>query len=114
VVFIVLTFGANQHHVGPAAGAAGVAVALVILAGVAARAPLARVPENTMKFAVGVMLTSFGMFWGAEGAGAHWPGGDAALLAIVPLLAFAALCTVRLLRASVVRSQSVLQASSGG
>ena len=43
-----------------------------------------------MKFAVGVMLTSFGMFWGAEGAGAHWPGGDAALLAIVPLiLAFA-------------------------
>ena len=37
-----------------------------------------------MKFAVGVMLTSFGMFWGAEGAGANWPGGDAALLAIIP------------------------------
>jgi uncharacterized membrane protein len=84
VVFIVLTFGANQHHVGPAAAAAGVAVALVVLAGVAARAPLARVPENTMKFAVGVMLSSFGMFWGAEGAGASWPGGDGALLAIVP------------------------------
>ena len=48
-------------------------------------APLARVPENAMKFGVGVMLTSFGMFWGAEGAGAHWPGGDAALLAIIPL-----------------------------
>ena len=84
VAFIVLTFGANQHRVGLAAAAAGVAVALVVLAGVAARAPLARVPENAMKFAVGVMLTSFGMFWGAEGAGASWPGGDAALLAIVP------------------------------
>jgi uncharacterized membrane protein len=57
---------------------------MVLAAGVAARAPLARVPENTMKFAVGVMLSSFGMFWGAEGAGANWPGGDAALIAIVP------------------------------
>jgi uncharacterized membrane protein len=113
VVFIVLTFGANQHHVGLAAAAAGVAVLLVVLAGVAAKAPLARVPENTMKFAVGVMLTSFGMFWGAEGAGAHWPGGDAALLAIVPLLVLAALCTVSLLRASAARSESVVQASSG-
>ena len=56
----------------------------VALAGVVAHAPLARVPENTLKFGVGVMLTSFGIFWGAEGAGAHWPGGDAALLAIVP------------------------------
>ena len=84
VAFIVLTFGANQHNVGLAAAAAGVAIAVVVLAGVAARAPLARVPENAMKFGVGVMLTSFGMFWGAEGAGAHWPGGDAALLVIIP------------------------------
>jgi uncharacterized membrane protein len=86
VAFIVLTFGANQHDVGLAAAAAAVAAAVVIAAGAAARAPLARVPENTMKFAVGVMLSSFGMFWGAEGAGASWPGGDAALLAIVPCL----------------------------
>ncbi|MGA7705292.1 MAG: hypothetical protein WB998_10405 [Solirubrobacteraceae bacterium] len=84
VAFIVLTFGANQHRVGLAAGAAAVAVLVVLAAGLAARAPLAKVPENTMKFAVGVMLSSFGMFWGAEGAGAKWPGGDAALLAIVP------------------------------
>jgi uncharacterized membrane protein len=84
VAFIVLTFGASQHNIGLAAAAAGVAVVLVALAGVAAHAPLARVPENAMKFAVGVMLTSFGMFWGAEGAGASWPGGDASLLAIVP------------------------------
>jgi uncharacterized membrane protein len=84
VVFIVLTFGANQHNVGLAAAAAGVAVLVVVVAGVAARAPLARVPENTLKFVVGVMLTSFGTFWGAEGAGAKWPGGDTALLVIIP------------------------------
>jgi uncharacterized membrane protein len=90
VAFIVLTFGANQHRIALAAAAAGLAVLLVIAAGVAARAPLAKVPENTMKFAVGVMLSSFGMFWGAEGAGAGWPGGDAALLAIVPAMLGAA------------------------
>jgi uncharacterized membrane protein len=84
VAFIVLTFGANQHRVALAAAAAGLAVLLVIAVGAAARAPLARVPENTLKFAVGVMLSSFGMFWGAEGAGASWPGGDVSLLAIVP------------------------------
>jgi uncharacterized membrane protein len=84
VVFIVLTFGANQHDVGLAAAAAAVAVAVVIMAGIAVHAPLSRVPENTMKFAVGVMLTSFGTFWGTEGAGARWPGGDVALLVIIP------------------------------
>jgi uncharacterized membrane protein len=84
VVFIVITFGANQHRVALASAVAGVAVLLVAAVGFAVRAPLARVPENAMKFAVGVMLSSFGMFWGAEGAGASWPAGEAALLAIVP------------------------------
>jgi uncharacterized membrane protein len=84
VVFIVITFGTNQHNVGLAAAAAAAAVAVVVLAGVAVHAPLTRVPENVMKFGVGVMLTSFGMFWGAEGAGAKWPGGDAALLVLIP------------------------------
>jgi uncharacterized membrane protein len=98
VAVILLTFGANQHRVPLAAAAAGVAVAIVILAGVAARAPLARVPENALKFAVGVMLTSFGTFWGAEGAGASWPGGDAALLAIIPGVSLAALAMVAWLR----------------
>jgi uncharacterized membrane protein len=97
VVFIVLTFGANQHRIGLAAIAAAVAVVLVVIAGVAVRAPLARVPENTMKFGVGVMLTSFGTFWGAEGAGAHWPGSDAALLAIIPSVLLFALACVALL-----------------
>jgi len=107
VAFIVLTFGANQHNIGLAAIAAGTAVLAVVLAGVAIRAPLARVPENTMKFAVGVMLTSFGMFWGAEGAGASWPGGDAALLAIVPLTLLASWGMARYLRTARPRTSGV-------
>jgi uncharacterized membrane protein len=94
VVFIVLTFGANQHRVALASGAAGVAVLAVLAAGVAARAPLAKVPENTLKFVVGVMLTSFGMFWGAEGVGASWPGDEASLLAVIPGVALAAIALV--------------------
>ena len=98
LVFIVLTFGANQHNVTLAAAAAAVAVLAVALAGVVAHAPLSRVPENTLKFGVGVMLTSFGIFWGTEGAGSHWPGGDAALLAIVPATLACALGMVAALR----------------
>jgi uncharacterized membrane protein len=98
VAFIVLTFGASQHNVGLAAAAAAVAVVVVVLAGVVVRQPLSRVPENTLKFFVGVMLTAFGTFWGAEGAGASWPGGDAALLVLVPGTALVALGMVRWLR----------------
>ena len=103
VAFIVLTFGANQHRVGLAAAAAALAVLTVVIAGALARAPLARVPENVMKFAVGVMLSSFGAFWGAEGAGAHWPAGDGALLVIIPLLLGGSLTMVSVLRACVQR-----------
>jgi uncharacterized membrane protein len=102
VAFIVLTIGANQHDIPLAAAAAGVAVIAVAAAGAAAHAPLARVPENAIKLAVGVMLTSFGTFWGAEGAGANWPGGDAALLALVPLTLAAALATAGGLRRAAV------------
>jgi uncharacterized membrane protein len=98
VVFIVLTFGANQHRVGLAAVAAAAAVAVVAALGVAARAPLARVPENAMKFAVGVMLSSFGVFWVAEGVGVSWPGGDAALLAIIAAVWLGSLAIVGVLR----------------
>jgi uncharacterized membrane protein len=84
VAFIVITFGANQNRIGLAAAAAALAVVVVVLAGIAVQGPLARVPENTLKFGVGVMLTSFGMFWGAEGAGASWPGSDVALLVLIP------------------------------
>jgi uncharacterized membrane protein len=98
VAFIALTFGSNQHDVPLAAVAAVAAVLVVATMGVVVRAPLARVPENTMKFVVGVMLTSFGSFWGAEGAGARWPGNDVALLAMVPAVAAFALCLVAVLR----------------
>jgi uncharacterized membrane protein len=98
VVFIVLTFGANQHDIGLAAIAAACAVLLIAGIGVAVRAPLARIPENTLKFIVGIMLTSFGVLWGAEGAGAHWPGSDAALLVIIPAVAVLALGLTAALR----------------
>jgi len=98
VVFIALTFGSNQRDIGVAAAAAAAAVLAVAATGVAVRAPLSRVPENAMKFAVGIMLTSFGVFWGAEGAGASWPGHDAALLVVIPAVAVIALGFVALLR----------------
>jgi uncharacterized membrane protein len=98
VVFIVITFGASQQNVGAATIGAVAAVVVVAVAGVALRAPLTRVPENWMKFAVGVMLTSFGTFWGAEGAGVRWPGDDAALLVLVPVVAAICLGYVRWLR----------------
>jgi len=98
VVFIVITFGANQRNMGAAVAGAAAAVLVVTVTGIAVRAPLARVPENAMKFAVGIMLTSFGTFWGAEGAGVTWPGHDAALLALVPAVALVSLGYTALLR----------------
>jgi len=100
VVFIAITFGDNQGNLGLAALGAAAAVLVVAAVGVAARAPLARVPENTMKLAVGVMLTSFGTFWGAEGAGVTWPGHDAALLVIIIMMAAVTLGYIALLRRS--------------
>lgn len=98
IVVIVLSFSASRGHLGLAAAAAGLAVALVALAGVAVRGPLTRVPENAMKLLVGVMLTSFGAFWLADGAGVAWPGGDAALLAIAAALLGVSAASVALLR----------------
>src|SRR6201999_1409976 len=95
VAFIVLTFGATQGSIPLAA--AGAAGALVVVAGVgvAVRAPLARVPENTMKFAVGLMLTTFGTFWAGEGAGADWPASDASLLGLLAFFAAGSALLVR-------------------
>ncbi|MES1247697.1 MAG: hypothetical protein ABUS54_08495, partial [Actinomycetota bacterium] len=98
VAFIVITFGDAQGSLGLAALGAGIALVLVAGIGVAVHAPLSRVPENTMKFAVGVMLTTFGIFWATEGVGAHWPGDDASLpgvLAFVILLSVAAVSTLK-------------------
>ncbi|MFJ2957693.1 COG4280 domain-containing protein [Streptomyces sp. NPDC087270] len=98
VAFIVVTFGNNQGSVPLAALGAAAAVVAVTGVGLAVRAPLARVPENSMKFAVGIMLTAFGVFWSAEGAGVDWPGADAALLVLVPVIALLGLGTAALLR----------------
>ena len=98
VAFIVLTFGSTQGSIPLAAAGAFVAIVLVALVGVLARAPLARVPENTMKFAVGIMLTTFGIFWSAEGAGADWPGGDAAILGVLAFVILWSMTLVSLLR----------------
>jgi uncharacterized membrane protein len=112
VVFIVLTFGTIQHNVGLASIAATIAVILVAILGFSVRKPLARIPENTMKFIVGIMLTSFGIFWGAEGAGAGWPGADLALLAVVAGVAIVSLLLVALLRRRY-RRRDVLVSAGG-
>jgi uncharacterized membrane protein len=98
VVFIVITFGDNQRDLGAAVIGAAAAVLVVVAVGIAVRAPLAKVPENAMKFAVGIMLTSFGVFWGAEGTGVSWPGNDVALLVLVPIVAVVSLGYTVLLR----------------
>lgn len=98
VAFIVVTLGGNQHSLPLATVAAVCAVALVTAAGALAHRPLSRVPENTLKFAVGVMLTSFGIFWGAEGAGATWPAGDAVIPALILFTLLSSLALVRRLR----------------
>src|SRR3954471_4657447 len=96
VAFIVVSFGSTKHGVPIAAAAAGAALVVVAITGVVVRGPLSRVPENALKFGVGTMLTTFGIFWGAEGAGADWPGGDAALLGVLAFVAALSLVAVRL------------------
>jgi uncharacterized membrane protein len=98
VAFIVVTFGANQGSITLAVMGAVAAILLVVIAGIALRQPLAKVPENTLKFVVGVMLTSFGTFWGAEGAGVHWPGSDSALLGLIVFTALSSLVLVEWLK----------------
>jgi uncharacterized membrane protein len=98
VAFIVVGFGSTQGQLGLAAAAAGAALVVVVIIGALVRAPLARVPENAIKFAVGLLLTTFGIFWAAEGAGAHWPGDELALLGLLLFLAALAFSLVRLLR----------------
>jgi uncharacterized membrane protein len=99
VIFIVITFGSTQGRLGLAAAAAAAAVVVVVAVGIVVRGPLERVPENSLKFGVGVLLTSFGIFWGGEGVGVQWPGSDPAILAIVGFMGLVAfLLTGRLRR----------------
>jgi uncharacterized membrane protein len=79
VAFIVLTLGATSGGYAAPTFGAGAALVLVVVAGAALRRPLTRVPENTLKYAVGAMLVTFGVYWTAEGLGVAWTGGAAAL-----------------------------------
>jgi uncharacterized membrane protein len=83
VVLIVISLGASQNRLGLAALAAGVALLVVAIAGIVVSRQLSEVPENTIKTAVGIMLSSFGIFWVGEGAGIHWPGSDLAIPVLV-------------------------------
>ena len=94
---IAITFGAAAHRLGVAFVSGGAAVAVVALLGVVVHHPLSRVPENTMKFGVGLLLSSFGTFWVVEGLGGEWPGSEFAVLYIAATYYVAALLTVRLL-----------------
>jgi uncharacterized membrane protein len=85
VVLIVVSLGASQHRLGIAAAAAGVAAVMVGIVGALVARQLSAVPENTIKLGVGIMLTSFGLFWVGEGAGVHWPGSDLAIVALIGL-----------------------------
>jgi uncharacterized membrane protein len=105
VIFIVITFGLNAHSMPTAIAGASVGGAIVLVAGLLLHKPLARVPENTIKFAVGLLLSTFGTFWAVEGLGlfkhgsasVEWPGGDLAILGVLAAWAALAFVAVRLL-----------------
>jgi uncharacterized membrane protein len=98
VAFIIVTFGGAQKNVGLATIGAAAALVVVLIAGLIAHAPLSRVPENTLKFGVGIMLSAFGIFWSAEGAGVSWPGADASLVGVIAFVVVMSFGLVALLR----------------
>ncbi len=98
VVLIVISLGASQHKLGDAALAAAAAVVVVTAAGLLVARQLSGVPENTIKTVVGIMLTSFGLFWMGEGAGVRWPGSDLAIPVLIGIFAVVTAAGVALLR----------------
>ncbi len=98
VVFIVIAVGAGRGLLGAASLGAAAACALVLAFGAVLHKPLSRVPENTLKFGVGVMLSAFGVFWTGEGLGIDWPGGDLALLAFALVFLAAGLAAAAMAR----------------
>jgi uncharacterized membrane protein len=98
VVFIVIAVGAGRGLIIPASIGAIAACVLVAGAGLAIHRPLARIPENTLKFAVGIMLSAFGVFWIGEGLNVPWPGEDIAIIAFAALFLVSALASVTVAR----------------
>lgn len=101
VIFIVIAVGAGRDLLWPASLGALAACALVLAIGAIAHRPLSKVPENTLKFGVGVMLSAFGVFWTGEGLGVEWPGQDLALFVFAALFLIAGLISARMVRQSV-------------
>lgn len=98
VVFIVITFGLTAGDITPALLGSIAALVIVVAVAVVIHEPLSRVPENTLKFVVGIMLTAFGTFWAGEGVGIEWPGADLAILGLLVFYALAAGAVIMLLR----------------
>lgn len=98
VVFIVIAVGAGRGLLWPAALGALAACLLVLVIGFAVHKPLSRVPENTLKLGVGVMLSAFGVFWTGEGLGVQWPGHDAAILGFAAIFMLAGLALISVAR----------------
>jgi uncharacterized membrane protein len=94
VVFIVIALGSGGRLLAPAAIGAALALAVVLVLGVWLHRPLARVPENALKFGVGIMLAAFGTFWVGEGIGLHWPGEDLAIVVLMAAFLLLALALV--------------------
>jgi Ca2+/H+ antiporter, TMEM165/GDT1 family len=107
VVFIVIAVGATAGALVPATVGAVAAGVVVIGTGVVVRNPLSRVPENTLKFVVGILLSSFGTFWSGEALGATWPGEDLSLPLLVIAYAVAAALGVVVSRAALARPRAV-------
>jgi uncharacterized membrane protein len=99
VVFIVVAVGAGHGLTAYASLGAAAAFVVVLAIGLIVHRPLAKVPENTLKFVVGLMLTTFGVFWIGEGLGAAWPGADLSLIVILVVLCISTLAMVRWVRA---------------
>ncbi len=98
VVFIVIAVGAGNGLLLPASIGAAAACVIVFIIGLLVHRPLATVPENTLKFAVGIMLSSFGVFWTGEGLGIEWPGGDGTLLGLVAIFLLTGAITAKLIK----------------
>ena len=112
VIFIVLTFGALKNSLGIATMAAFVSLALVAGVAFAIRKPLTKVPENTLKFVVGTMATTFGIFWTTEGLKITWAYADATLLLLAALVLTASFGCILWLRGKKPASKKQTKAST--